>query len=217
MPSLIKIPYSTVEYQARFAGPVVKLIAGQAEVIQAVVDALLPFGFQFMNMETQGTLANYNTILRLPGRNIVFQYGADGCTFTKDSSSWQTTEEDLRVLIAARSAVLAQGAEVGAQTVTLAMHLQLLETPREDILTRFTPPPLRAELSSEYKPIEFAGAAKFSHGSLLFDYSATVANGIFVRFISRFDGKASLEDIVVRVRKDEAFVFTLLDVQEGEQ
>jgi hypothetical protein len=53
MPSLIKIPYSTVEYQARFLRPVIQLIAGEAAPIQAVVDALLPFGFQFA--ETGGT------------------------------------------------------------------------------------------------------------------------------------------------------------------
>ncbi len=217
MPSLIKIPYSTVEFQARFARPVIKLIAGNAEVVQCAIDALLPFGFQFANMETQGTPTTHKTILRLPERNIVFQFGADGCTFTKDTANWQTAEEDLKVLMAAESSMLAQGAEVVARTVTVAMHLQLLETPREEILARFTPPPFLGNLPPEYRPIQFAGVVKFPSGSILFDNSATVANGIFVRFSSDFDGAGSLQGVMARVRRDEEFVFSMLDVQEDER
>ena len=215
MPSLIKIPYSTVEYQARFARPVVRLIAGKAEVIQTVVDALLPFGFKFTNLETQGALATHRTIFRMPEKSIVFQYGADGCWFTKENSSWQTAEDDLKVLMAAEAAaVLATGCEIATRTVAVAMHLQLLETPREEILTRFTPSPFLEGLPSDYKPVQFAGVVKFSSGTMLFDYSATVANGIFVRFSADFDDKASLHDVMAKVRKDEEFAFSMLGVQE---
>jgi hypothetical protein len=214
MPSLIKILYSTAEYQARFARPAIQLIAEKAGPVQAVVDALLPFGFQFANTETGGVLAAHRTTFRIPERSIVFQFGAEECRFTKDASNWATAEEDIKVLAAAESAVLAQGAEVTARSVTVAMHLQLLETPRAEILSRFSPEPLYKNVPEGYQPTQFAVAVKLVHGSILVDHSATVANGIFVRVTSEFDATPSLLEIMAKVRLDEQFLFGVLDVEE---
>jgi hypothetical protein len=214
MPSLIKIPYSTVEYQARFARPVIQLIAEKAAPIQAVVDALIPFGFQFVNTETDGMLSAHKTTFRLPDRNIVFHFGAEECRFTKNASNWNTADEDLQVLIAAESAVLAQGAEVRTRSVAVAMHLQLVETPRSEILSRFAPEPFFKNVPAEYQPIQFGTAVTLAHGSILVDHSATVANGIFVRFAQEFDAIPSLLDIMAKVRRDEEFLFGVLDVEE---
>ncbi len=46
MPDLVKIPLSSAEYQARFERPVIGFVgADRPRAVEAVIDALLPFGF----------------------------------------------------------------------------------------------------------------------------------------------------------------------------
>src|SRR5512146_553525 len=143
MPDLIKIPMSSAEYVARFDRPYVGLIANdRPRVFEAVVTALLPFGFRLANTEivTAGTLADHKVIFNLPERGISFQFGAEEYRFAKDGASWNMVDEDTKVLFAAERALLEEGgAKVESGLVTLAMHLQPLSKRREEILAPFVP------------------------------------------------------------------------------
>src|SRR5579864_8964881 len=109
MPELVKIPMASAEYQARFDRPYVGLIArDMARVLEAVVAALLPFGFRLENTEvvTTRTPADHKVIFKIPERGISFQFGAEEYKFTKEGSSWGAADEDSQVLVAAERALL---------------------------------------------------------------------------------------------------------------
>ncbi len=56
MPDLVKIPLSSAEYQARFERPVIGFVgADRPRAVEAVIDALLPFGFRLANSEVVTT------------------------------------------------------------------------------------------------------------------------------------------------------------------
>jgi len=215
MPSLIRIPYCTAEIQARFARPVIQLIADKAAPFQAVVDALLPFDFDFENTEANGAaLAQHRSTFRIPARNIAFEFGAQSYKFVKDASTWDTAEEDLKVVQAGEEALISQGAEIASRSITVGMHVQLLETPRADILSPFAPKPFFGQdIPPEYKPEQFGFSLKLPKGFVIVDYSRTVANGIFVRITADSAGYVSLQDVAKKIRQDEQFLAKILDLQ----
>lgn len=223
MAAIIRVLNAAAEYQARFPKPLLRLVADRGDTIQAVVDALLPFGFRLTNTDvlSQGGIAEQKVGFRLPERNLGFQFGAEGCFFAKDGASWATAEEDLAVLKAAENAVLTSNdvALIAVRTVTIAMHLQLLDTPREEILARFaptpfyqqslTPPPGRAG----YTPIGHAVLVKWKGGAVLVDESVVIANAIFVRLTSEIQG-GTMRDLFEKLYRDEEYLFNILGVEE---
>jgi hypothetical protein len=215
MPSLITIPYCTAEIHASFARPIIQLIADKAAPLQALVDALLPFGFSFENAEANGSqMAQHRTTLRIPPRNIAFEFGAQAYKFVKDAFTWDSTPDDLKVLQAAEEALISQGAEIASRSISVGMHIQLLETPRADVLAPFAPKPFfTQDVPPEYKPEQFGFSLKLPRGFVIVDYSRALANGLFIRITADLDGSASLSDVAEKMHRDERFLADLLDVQ----
>jgi hypothetical protein len=218
MPEPVKIPSASAEYVARFERPYVGLIANdRPRVFEAVVAALLPFGFRLANTEivTAGTLADQKVIFRLPERGISFQFGAEEYRFVKDGSSWNRSEEDGQILLAAERGLLeASGAKVESCLVTLAMHLQPLTKTREEILAPFVPEPFRP-LREQRQAQTFGNYLKWADGDVSLDFSVAFANGIFLRLTSQFKGRPPLSDILTKVRRDEEMLFGLLGIEEA--
>lgn len=218
MPDLIKISVSSAEYLARFDRPYVGLIANdRPRVFEAVVAALLPFGFKLANTEivTTGTLADHKVIFNLPERGISFQFGAEEYRFGKDGASWNTVEEDTKVLFAAERALLEEGgAKIESCLVTLAMHLQPLFKRREEILAPFMPEPFKLLLTGRQAQT-FGNHLKWSDGDVLLDFSVALANGIFLRLSSQFKGQQPQLDILAKVRSDQEMLFRILGIEEA--
>ena len=148
MPDMIKIPAASAEMQARFERPYIGFIGSdRPRAVEAVVSALMPFNFRLSNTElvTTGSVADHKVIFKLPDRGLTFQVGAEEYRFTKDGSNWETANEDIRVLMAAEHALL-EGtvAKVTRCLTTVAVQLQLLTKPREEVLAPFFPEPFRA-------------------------------------------------------------------------
>jgi hypothetical protein len=218
MPDLIKIPAASAEMQARFERPYIGFIGSdRPRAVEAVVSALMPFNFRLSNTElvTTGSLADHKVIFKLPDRGITFQFGAEEYRFTKDGSNWETANEDIRVLMAAEHALLeGTAAKVTRCLTTVAVHLQPLTKPREEVLAPFFPEPFRACMP-EGKADTFAAHLKWANGDILIDFSTMFANGIFLRFSSQFDGHPPLAEILTKVRNDEEAIFAILGVQEA--
>jgi len=181
------------------------------------VAALLPFNFRLANTElvTTGTLADHKVIFRLPERGISFQFGAEEYKFAKDGSSWSTAEEDALVLLAAERALLdASGAKVDSCLATLAMHLQPIAKTRDEILAPFVPEPFKP-LVKNRQPQTFGNHLKWDDGDVLLDFSVALANGIFLRLSSQFQGQPLLPDILTKVRSDEEMLFGILGIEEA--
>jgi hypothetical protein len=109
MADLVKIPLASTDYQARFERPSIGFIGvDRPRAVEAVVDALLPFGFRLANSDAMvtGPLADHKVVFRFPDRGITLQFGAEYFQFTKEGSNWATAEEDVKVLVAAEQALL---------------------------------------------------------------------------------------------------------------
>jgi len=217
MPFRVKIPYSSAEYQVRFARPIIKLIADRALAVQQVVDALLPFGFLLKNAETlsPNNPAEQKIIFRLPERTSSFQFGAEGFIFNKENANWTTASDDINVIEASERALLeGTKVEILTRTLTLAMHLQLLDGTREQVLDKFLPEPFRE--ASEGQSVKSHGAqVTWQHGSMLVDYSAVVANGVFLRVANDFEASKTIRDMATHMYSGEKFAFQMLGVEEA--
>ncbi len=216
MADLVKIPSAAAEYQARFERPCIGFIGSdRPRVVEAIVDALLPFNFHLANSDivTTGGLADQKVNFRIPDRGIAIHFTAEEYRFTKEGSSWATAEDDSKVLLAAEQALLeGSSAKVSQCMVTLAMHLQLLTKPREEVLAPFIPEPFRTWTGR--KAISYGNHLKWPEGDMLLDFSAVYANGIFLKVTSLFAGHPPIQEILAKVQSDENAVFQLLGVQE---
>lgn len=216
MPELVKIPAATAEVVARFDRPYVGLvISDRAKVFEALVTALLPFGFRLANTEivTGGKPAEERVVFRIPERGIAFQFGAEEYRFTKDGAAWSTAAEDGAVWNAAETALLIEsGAAVASCTVTLAMHLLPLSKTRDEVIAPFISDPFKQLTDKKAKA--FGAHIRFADGGeVLLDYSLLYANGIFLRLSSELGGKPAIPDIFARMRNEQQQVLKILDLR----
>lgn len=218
MSEKIVIPYSFAEYVARFRQPAIKFLGGdRVAVVQAVVDAWSPWDFKISNIElrTEGNLAEQGINFKLPDHGVSCFVTATECRFNKDNASWSAEGEILKLLEAARNAVLAStGAGIATQVLTLSMHFQPRTKPNKSILGALAAPTLTRLYSSD-EPIAYAYILKWNNSSLTLDASINFANGIFLRLSHEFDDKAHLGQIAKQLREDQLNVFRMLDVEEA--
>ena len=105
-------------------------------------------------------------------------------------------------------------AKIASCTVTVAMHLQLLNKPREEILAPFISEPFKA-LMPQRGVRSYATHCIFADGDALLDFSVGIPNAIFLRFSSYFDGHPPLSKVFEKVRSDQAALFGILGVEEA--
>ncbi len=218
MAELVKIPLASAEYVAQFDRPYVGLIAtDRAKVFENVVAALLPFNFSLANSElvNVGNPAAHKTIFKLPDRGISFEFGAEEYKFTKEQAFWPTVNEDVQVLQAVQRTLLdVSGANIALSTVNIAMHMQLLVKPRDEILAPFLSEPFKTFVAARTL-ISFGNHLKWADGDVLLDFSLAFANGIFMRFSSQFQGQPPIEEMLAKIRSDQTSLFGLLGVEEA--
>jgi hypothetical protein len=218
MPDLVKIPSAATEYQARFERPCIGFIGvDRPRAVEAIVNALLPFGFRLANSDAVaiGPLADHNVVFRFPERGITLKFTAEYFQFNKEGSDWTTAEEDLSILVAAEQALLdgSNSVTVSNCLVTIAMHAQLLTRPRAEVLASFLPAPFRGWR----KAISHGNHLRWADGDLLLDFSAVFANGIFLKFSSRFDGRPPAPQILEKIHEQENSIFQLLGIKESDE
>src|SRR5215813_13821434 len=147
MAELVRIPFANSEYQARFERPYIGFIGlDRPRVFEAVLTALLPFNLRLEDTEfiTTGTPAAHKAIFKIPERGVRFEFGAEEYRFSKERASWATTEDDGQILLAAEHALM-EGRDVRVVScgVVVAMHLELLNKRREEVLAPFIPEPFK--------------------------------------------------------------------------
>jgi hypothetical protein len=62
--------------------------------------------------------------------------------------------------------------------------------------------------------VAFGNHLKWKNGSLLLDYSISIANGIFARLISESEGFASAKEAFSSARALQVELYKILDVEE---
>lgn len=217
MPEKIVIPFAIADYTAQFRRPVIKLLSfDRIPLIQAIVDAWGPWGFQINNMEvrSQGNFTDQGVNFTLPDKGASFFVGPTECRFHKDRAYWSDTEETLQVLNAAIAATLeATQAEVAKQMVVIALHFQLTTRISKAFLSSLLSPTLK-QLNDEHEPTAYAAIVGWGNKHLLLDTSAAYANGVFMRLSMSFDGDIDLQSVVQELHDEEVRIFNLLDVED---
>jgi len=218
MAELVKIPFADSVYQALFGRPYIAFIGhDRPRAFEAVFTALLPFNIRLENTEvlTTGTPADHKTIFKIPERGIRFEFGAQEYQFTKELANWSIAEADGQILLAAEHALMeGRNAKISSCIVTVAMHLELLAKPREEILAPFFPDPFKIFLTQR-QTRTYGNHVKFADGEVLLDFSVAFANGIFLRFSSHFTGHPPLAEVLARVQSDQDALFGILGVEEA--
>ena len=217
MAELVKIPFASAEYQALFERPHIAFIGRDlARAFEEVFAVLSSFNFLLANTEivNTGKPSDHKAIFRIPERGISFQFGAEGYRFSKEFSSWATADDDGQILLAAERALMeGSGAKVASCSAIVGMHLQPLTKPREEILAPFIPEPFKIFMTQRQTQ-SYATHCIFTDGDVLLDFSVGFANGIFLRFSSRFNGHPPLSEVLAKVRSDQDTLFRILGVEE---
>ena len=215
MAEKVTIPISFFEYTGEYTRPLLGALMERARIVQAVFDALAPWGLEIDNVDpiTTGKASEQGVNFRLPGKRCAFFFGASLCRLTKDDANWATAEELIAILTAAlQSLRRASGAEISKQKTSLALHLQPRSMSFLEILRPF--------LSSRLMELDTSGIrtgasiVKWESRKVTLDGSGALANAVFLRLERDFGSEETFEEIAVQIRDDEIAIFNMLNVEE---
>jgi hypothetical protein len=215
MPERVAIPISYFEVVLEYAEPNLQLAMNRAAAVQAIFSALKPWNITVDDVEViqTGKPSEQGIKFKIPEKKASFFFGPASSKFTKDDADWASADETIRLLDAALSSLLKEGAiTIVSQKTAIALHLQPRTLPFADILRPLVPPSLAA-LQSE-PATTMAVVAKWKKRRITIDGSGQIANGIFLRFEREFDGKASYDEIAAQLKADEDSLFNMLGVEE---
>src|ERR1700722_8401899 len=95
MAELVTIPMSPFEVAANYENPNRQLWLDRASIVQAVFDALKPWGPRIDDVDaiTTGKTSEQGFTIKLPLKRVAFFFGAASCRFTRENSDWQCADE----------------------------------------------------------------------------------------------------------------------------
>jgi len=215
MAELVTIPISYVEFLVDYEVPDLRLLGDRAIFIQALYEALKPWGLGIDDIEpkTTGKPSEQGVSYKLPMKRISIFFGPSYCKFTRDDANWEMAEETITILRSAL-AVLEGHLKVilGTQRTLIALHLQPKTMSFLDILRPFVSPAMAA---LDKAPIAtLASVVKWDQRKVTIDGSGALANAVFVRFERDFDKGVNFEEIADQLRRDEEELFKMLGVEE---
>jgi hypothetical protein len=218
MPEVVTIPISIFELAVDYMRPEFKLWMDRAVVVQAIFDALKPWGPRIDDVDavTTGKASEQGFTIKLPLKRVSFFFGPASLKFTRENADWQSADETIAVLDAAVSAlVLSSGVAMGPKKTVISLHLQPKSLPFIALLTPFIVPQLTT-LDTE-PVVTLATVAKWAHRKVTIDGSGVLANAVFLRFEREFARDATYDEIAVQLRKDEEELFKILGVKEDRE
>jgi len=215
MPETITTPLSFFEIEMEYAEPDVKMWLDRANVVKEVWKALKPWSIVVDDIEIiqTGKPSEQGIKFKIPEKLSSFFFGPAYCKFNRDNTDWSVAEETISIIEAATNALLSQTkAVIAKRKTTIVLHAQPKKLPFLRVLSPLIPPQIAA--LEKQQPKTMAVIVKWENRKLTLDGSASVANGIFLRFEREFDGSVSYRDMAYQLRADEEQVFAMLGVQE---
>jgi hypothetical protein len=140
----VEIPYGIVELTATFKKPILKAWLGTALIIEAVLDALKPFGFQLDGVDVKvqtEKLADYAIVFKRssPGVTLTLQLGR--LVMIAENLDWTEAQQFIATAQTAIDTILrGTEAEIVGQNVLLALHIQLKTKRREEVMAPLLSP-----------------------------------------------------------------------------
>jgi hypothetical protein len=215
MPELVTIPISFFEITVDYQKPHLRLLADRGALVQGIFDSLEPWNPRVDDIElrTSGKLSEQGVAFKVPSKRITFFIGPASCTFTQDAVDWPSAEETILILSALLSK-LAQFTDVvlGTKHTTVAVHLQPRTLHFAEMLRPFFPSQFASLETTPLKTLAIVG--KWENRKVTIDGSASLANGIFLRFERDFYEAVTLEEMAFQLKKDEQELFAIMGVEE---
>lgn len=215
MPELVSIPKSSFEYVAVFDRPVIALWMERAKIIQAVFDALIPWGIHVDNIEgkNDGKPAEQGVLFRLPEKNISIVFGPAQFKLTATAADWSQAEDIIHILETGLSALLNScDTTVSTQKTSIMLHMQPKTKSFRDILLPLLPLTIAQLHSGNVRT--GAVVVRWESLGITLDGSALLSNGIYMKLDRDFDSTVRLEQIAKELREDEVSAFAALGVEE---
>lgn len=210
-----EIPYSLVEYTAVFKKPILGAWTIPANFVAAILDALAPFGFTMDGVEVKihtEKLSDYAFVFRRTPPGVTFTLGVGKLVITAENLDWTNAEQFILGARAGIDVVLRETkAEFKSQQLTVALHIQLKDRPRQEVTAPLLSPAALKLMDGE---IKLPGIILIrDKATLIVDGSVPYANALFVRIIREHAGDAGLEQMSAALRADEEQLFGALGLE----
>jgi hypothetical protein len=217
MPEFVSIPISFFEVTAVYQHPNLRPWSDRLPMTQGLLDAFSPWGINIDNIEapSTGKYSEQGIKLHIPQKRITFFFGPASCKFTRDDASWNTAEETLEILNMTLEFVKSfANVNFSLYKTVIALHVQPKSLRFLDLLKPF----ISLQLSSlSGSPLKTAATVvKWEDRGVTLDGSASIANGIFLKFERDFQGGMELKDIATQLRSDEQQLFEMIGITEEE-
>lgn len=216
MPELVTIPISYFEFLVEYEVPNLRLLRDRADLVQALYEALKPWGINIDDIEprTTGKPSEQGLGYKLPLKRTSIFCGPSYCKLTRDDVTWESAEETIAILSGCLGALVKHVEIVlGVQKTLIALHLQPRTKSFLEIISPFLSPALAA---LEKMPVRtLAAIAKWENRKVTIDGSGALVNGVFLRFERDFSKEVTLDQIAAQLKHDEEELFRMLDVEEA--
>jgi hypothetical protein len=213
----IEIPYSLVEYTAVFKKPAIKAWAVPANLIDAVLTAIEPYGFNAEGVEVKTRtekLSDTALIFKRTPPGITINLGVTKMSVSAENLDWDGAEKFMEEMNAALNATLkASDAELKLQQLTLLLHVQIKNKPRKDVTDPLFSGVAEKLLDGE---VQFQGMVLNREKSfVLIDASVVYNNAIFIRLFREHSPERTLKEMSEILYKDEVRLFEVLKLEGG--
>jgi hypothetical protein len=187
----------------------------RAHLVQAIFDALLPWGLDIDDVvpQTTGKASEQGINIKLPEKRVALFFGPASCRLSKDNADWATAEKVIQILrVFLTTLISVSGAELANQNTTIALHMQ----PRSGTFIDLLKPFLAAEMRqlSQEEITTGACVVRWKTRKVTLDGSAAIANGVYLKLEREFEPNASLEEMSKQLKSDEEAVFQMMGIEE---
>lgn len=215
MPDIVTTALSFFEAEIEFIEPNIKIWTDRVVIVESVYAALRQWNISVDDIEviTTGKPSEQGVKFRIPEKRASFYFGAASCKFTRDATNWQTAEETIQILDTALKAFFEHSkTEPKLFKVAVALHVQ----PKTKRLIDILGPIIAAPLAGLEKdpPQNMATIVKWPTRRVTLDGSASVANGVFIRYERDFPPEAGYDIMAKQLFADEEQIFAMLDIRE---
>ncbi len=211
-----EIQQAFFEYRANFKEPITVLWSGgrQAEIIDAVHKALVTWGVGVGNITWNQGAKNLHEVqltFGVPSLFASIQVGVVGATMTAFNPDWSRAPALVSMFQAGMDAVKGStGQQLQSQQTTLGFHVKPPEgRPFRETVAQF----VNAKALRSDDAAMFGMSVYYDDRLFVFDASAVIRGGLFIKLVRNFDGERHFEEMAKTLYSDEEAVLHRLGLK----
>jgi len=211
-----EIQQAFFEYRTNFKEPITVLWSGgrQAEIIDAVHKALASWGVGLENIAWNQSAKNLREVqltFGVPSLVASIQVGVVGVTMTAINPDWSRAPALVSMFQAGMDALKgATRQQLQSQQTTLGFHLEPPgKRPFRETVAQF----VNAKALGVDDATMFGMSVYYDDCSFVFDASAVIRGGLFIKLVRNFEGEKLFEEIAKTLYSDEEAVLRRLGLK----